>query len=180
MKEPNTLTKKQIDLIYNETNGRLEAWVKQSGLPNYMHQWFKYARDEAFLSNFHTSKIGCVFVYKNHIIGRGHNQHKTDPLQKEYNERYRSWTSSDEFSQICGHTLHAEMAALKSISYCTAKKTDWKKVQVYVYRVGLGLPGYSGLALPCSACANALSDVGIREVYYTTGRLDKPFGKCDL
>lgn len=180
MKRPISLTPQQISMIANETSLEMEHWAKKSNLPNYTSQWFKCARDEAFLSNFHTAKMGCVFVYKNHVIGRGHNQHKTDPLQKEYNQKYRDWTATDEFSQICGHTLHAEIAALKSISYPTAQQTVWKRVQVYVYRVGLGLESYSGLALPCQACANALSDIGIREVFYTTGHVDKPFGRCDL
>ena len=174
------LTLNQIQNISAVTSDKMAAWVKQSKLPSYSERWFKCARDEAFKSNFHKSKIGCVFVYKGHIVGRGHNQHKTDPLQQQYNQKYRDWTASDDFEQSCGHTIHAEIAALKSISYPVAQQIIWKQVYIYVYRVAPGLDGFSGLALPCPACAHALSDVGIQKVYYTTGHVDRPFGCCDL
>lgn len=177
---PNKLTKRQIEMIIRETSKSMEEWIRQSTLPSYTEQWFKQARDEAIKSDFHTAKIGCVVVYKNHIIGRGHNQNKTDPLQKEYNQKYQKWAASEEFSQNCGHTLHAEIAALKSIPYSVAKQVVWKNVQIYVYRAAPGLERYSGLALPCIACAHAIQDIGIQGVYYTTGNVNRPFGYCEL
>lgn len=174
------LTNEQIALIGSETSRQIDAWVRRSNLPSYMSQWFKCARDEAFLSDFHTAKLGCVFVYRNHIIGKGHNQNKTDPLQKEYNRKYKLWAMCNSVDPEGAHTLHAELATIKSLSYSTLKQTGWKRVQVYLYRVGIGLEGYSGLALPCEACAKALFDIGIQKVFYTTGRIDKPFGSCDL
>jgi len=178
---PKVITIKQQDLIKEETARFLPSWVEVSSLPKYMARWFAVARDEAFKSNFHTFKVGCVIVYKNHIIGRGHNQLKTDPYQKRYNTQYRKWTNDRSFSYTCGHTIHAEIDALTSIPYPVALQVDWKKAKVYVFRVSLSQQdGYTGLALPCEACAAALSDSGIRDVYYTTGRIDKPFGHCDL
>ena len=180
LQTPSLLSDYQITKISNETSGSMAHWVKQSSLPSYAERWFSYARDEAFLSNFNTAKVGCVIVYKNHIVGRGHNQLKTDPYQKRYNQEYRLWTNSEDFSKTSGHTIHAEIAALKSISYPVAQQISWKRVKVYVYRVAPGLEGYSGLALPCPACAHALSDLGIQGVHYTTGHIDRPFGYCDL
>ena len=174
------LTKNQIRKIRSETSDDMAEWVRISTLPSYVERWFLAARDEAFKSNFHAAKIGCVILYKNHIIGRGHNQYKTDPMQKFYNEKYREWTNSREFGLCCDHSLHAEIDALKNISYPIAQQVIWKKVEVYVYRVAPGLDNYSGLALPCAACAHALQDSGILGVHYTTGRIDKPFGYCEL
>ena len=175
------LPKDQIRLIAKETSNNMYIWVNQSTLPAYAEKWFIQARNEAFKSDFHTAKTGCVIVYKNHVIGRGHNKLKTDPYQKKYNQKYREWTNDIEFSKTCGHTIHAEIDALKHISYqCLQQHIVWKKVSVYIYRVAPGLECYSGLALPCPACAHALADVGIQGAYYTTGHVDKPFGYCDL
>lgn len=180
MKVPSRLTKHQVDTIIEETSKGMEEWIHQSTLPSYTEQWFKHARDEAIKSDFRTAKVGCVVVYKNHIIGRGHNQYKTDPLQKEYNQKYKEWSSPEEYSQNSGHTLHAEIDALKNIPYPVAKQVIWKKVQVYIYRAAPGLETYSGLALPCSACAHAMQDLGINGAYYTTGNVNGPFGYCEL
>lgn len=177
---PATFSSSQIDIISSTIDESIHDWIKQSDVPTYSEKWFLQARDEALLSNFHTAKVGCVITYKNHVIGKGHNQRKTDPYQKKYNQEYRKWTLAKAFGATAGHTIHAEIAALKSIPYPIARQIMWKRVQVYVYRVGIGLEGFSGLALPCQACAHALQDMGIRNVYYTTGRLDEPFGHCSL
>ena len=174
------LTKHQIKEIQSQTDSRIEHWCKISEFPKHYSKWFIAARDESFESDFHTAKIGCVIVYKKHIIGKGHNQLKTDPYQKRYNEKYREWTTEPEFSKTCGHTIHAEIDALKSIPYPIAIQVNWNKVEVFIYRVSIGLVGYSGLSLPCPACAHALNDLGISKAYYTTGRIEKPFGCCDL
>ena len=180
-RSPRRIDKSMQKKIIRDTEPFIEGWVKDSDLPKYSLRWFLAARSEAFKSDFHTFKVGCVIVYKNHIIGRGHNQLKTDPLQKRYNNRYRDWTNELEFSKTCGHTIHAETDAISSVTYPIAQQVNWKKAKAYVFRVTLGEDtGYMGLALPCPACAAALSDIGIKKAYYTTGRIDKHFGKCDL
>lgn len=177
---PKKLTKFQIKEIVTNTDCDIKSWVRRSGFSTYTEKWFIAARDEAIKSIFHTAKIGCVIVYKNHIIGRGYNQVKTDPFQKKYNQKYRSWTNSPEFSNTCGHTIHAEIDALKNVKYSISSSINWKKAEMYIYRVAPGLEGYSGLSLPCEACAHAIQDIGIQKVYYTTGRIEKPFGYCEL
>lgn len=171
--------------IAHEIDILIGDWIKDSKLSKYSMKWFLAARDEAFKSDFKTVRgayrIGCVLVYKNHIIGAGHNQLKTNPNQMKYNKKYRKWTNDLEFDKTCGHTLHAEIDALSNIPYPVAHKINWKKVKAYVFRVAVNEEtGYTGIALPCSACAAAFSDLGIKKVYYTTGHLDNPFGKCDL
>ena len=51
-------------------------------------KYFEKARQAALLSNFKRTNIGCVAVYKGHIIAIGCNVCKTHPMQKKYN-RYR-------------------------------------------------------------------------------------------
>ena len=181
-KSPRTLTRTQITSIRAKTDMNVIDWVHMSSLPTYAERWFLSARDEAFKADFYSAKVGCVVVCKNHVVGRGHNEVKTDPMQKLYNQNYRAWTNGEESSATCGHTIHAEIAALKSIPYTVDSRSlrRRKTFEVYIYRVAPGLPNYAGLALPCEACAHALQDFGIRTVYYTTGRVEKPFGVCSL
>lgn len=178
--DENMLSDLMISQISTYTDEQIPSGIKQSKFPSYMSKWFMAARDEAFKSDFHTAKVGCVIVYKNHIIGYGHNQLKTDPIQKIYNNGYREWTKDLDFSKTCGHTIHAEVDAIKSIPYTVALNVTWSKVKVYVFRVAIGLDNYSGLSLPCPACSHALIDRGITKVYFTTGRSNKPFGKCEF
>lgn len=174
------LTKRQSNEIKSYTDDHMDLWLRKSHLPKHLKKWFVAARDEALKSNFHSAKVGCVLVYKNHIVGRGHNQLKTDPTQKRYNRKYRSWTKEPEFSKTCGHIIHAELDALKSIPYAVNKQLKWGQVEAYIYRVAYGLDGYSGLALPCHACAHALNDSGVKTAFYTTGHQSNPFGVCDI
>ena len=134
-RSPKRIDKAMQKKITCDTDPFISEWITDSGLPSYMSRWFLAARAEAFKSNFHTFKIGCVIVYKNHIIGRGHNQLKTDPTQKIYNNKYRDWTNEIEFSKTCGHTIHAETDALTSVTYPIAQQVKWKKAKAYVYRV---------------------------------------------
>ena len=179
-KTPRTLSHNQILAVREETGSNILEWVRTSQLPAYAERWVISARDEALKADFYSAKVGCVIVYKNHIIGSGYNQVKTDPTQKLYNQTYRQWTNCEESSATCGHTIHAEIAALKSISYSVAQNAKRKELSAYIYRVAPGLPNYTGLSLPCEACAHALQDFGISTVYYTTGRIEKPLGLCSL
>lgn len=70
------------------------------------------ARKEAERSTYHHTHIGCVLVYKNHVIGRGHNTEKTDPLQKQAN-RYRQFKYVTDKAPV--HLAHAEISAIKSV-----------------------------------------------------------------
>lgn len=175
-----TLSDYQIYEISSYTDDKISDWAEVCGMGKGDARWFAQARNEAFKSDFHTAKLGCVLVYKNHILSVGHNKAKTDPVQRRYNTKYRAFTRTGAFIQNCGHTIHAEMDALKTVPYPIAQQVEWKNVNVYVYRVGWGLDDYTGLALPCPACAHALSDIGIRHVYYTTGHDDMQFGHCDI
>lgn len=132
---------------------------------NFDRRMFHYAYLEAIKSDYKRFNIGCVIAYKHSIIGKGHNSNRSDPMQKQYNRKYRT------FNHISGSyihdSLHAEMSAIKSIPYTVGIQIDWSKVKVYVYRICHGKRLGYGNAKPCSACTAALRDLNIRHVYFT-------------
>lgn len=126
---------------------------------------FNEARMEAESSEFKRFHTGAVIVYKKHIIGRGKNDDKSHPMQKEYNRKYRVFNSVG--GNYINDSIHAEIAAISSIPYTVGIDIDWSKVKVYVYRISRGTKLGYGLAKPCPACMNALKDLGIKNIYYT-------------
>lgn len=122
----------------------------------------KIARQIAKTSSFkrHTRgalQLGCVVVYKHHIISSGVNSDKTHPLQKEYNKlRFVEDTNP--------HSLHAEIAALIPLQDLNI---DWSKVSLFIYRIKKNESKH-GLARPCASCLNFIKDLGIQNIYYTT------------
>lgn len=129
------------------------------------YRFFEIARQEALKSDFDRFHIGCVIVYKGHIIGRGSNSDKTHPLQKKYNKE-RKFNKSG--SKPIKHSVHAEIAALSSIPYPIQESIDWNKVKLYTYRICSGKPLGQGLSRCCDACLAALRDKGIKHIYYST------------
>lgn len=129
-------------------------------------RWFDLAKQEAEKSTFPRFKVGCVVVYNGYVLAAGHNSSKSDTLQKKYNH-YRKFNNYDTGVMV-QHSLHAEIAALKSIPYPIKQETDWKKVKVYTYRIALGLPQKRGLSRPCLACMEYIKELGIRKIYYAT------------
>lgn len=129
------------------------------------YRFFELARQEALQSSFSRFHLGCVIVYKGHVIGRGSNSDKTDPLQKKYNKE-RKFNKNGK--QPIKHSVHAEIAALKSIPYPIQESVDWSKVKVYIFRICPGLDLGFGNARCCEACLAALRDKGVRKIFYTT------------
>ena len=72
-------------------------------------RWFEYAKREAEKSTFPRFHVGCVLVYKNHIIGAACNTDKSDPIQKKYN-RYRHFNNYESHKPVT-HSAHAEIKA---------------------------------------------------------------------
>ena len=128
-------------------------------------RFFKMAKKEAEKSSFPRFHVGCVVVYKGHVIASAHNLKKEAPIQKKYNH-YRRFNNCS--AGPVKHSLHAEIAALKSIPYPIAQQLDWKRVKIYIYRIAIGLPQKKGFARPCAACRQCIADMGIRDMYYTT------------
>ena len=134
-----------------------------SGITNFDERMFAAARKEAESSDFENFHMGCVIVYKKHIIGAAANSDKTHPMQAKYNQ-YRKFNKTKNGIK---HSMHAEIAAINSIPYTIGKEVEWSKVKAYIYRISPGRPGGYGLAKPCKACIQALRDIGIRHICYT-------------
>lgn len=129
------------------------------------YRYFEMARQEALKSDFSRFHLGCILIYKGHTIGRGFNSDKTDPLQKKYNKERKFNKSS---KQPIKHSIHAEIAALKSVPYPIAESIDWSKVKVYIFRICKGKTLGMGNARSCAGCMKALRDRGVQHIYYST------------
>ena len=132
-------------------------------ISNFDEKMFAAARKIAKTSDFDTFHMGCVIVYKKHIIGAAANSDKTHPMQAKYN-KYRKFNKTKNGVK---HSVHAEIAAINTIPYTIGKEIEWNKVKVYIYRIAPGKIGKRGLARPCPGCMRALRDMGIKHIYYT-------------
>ncbi len=119
-------------------------------------QYFNKARDASRLSDFNKYHIGCVVVYKKHIISVGFNSNKTHPIQKLYNKERFDCDSTPHF-------LHAEITAL--IFLKDRKDIKWSDVEVYTYRENKR--GEPRLSKPCKSCMAFIRDLGIKKIHYT-------------
>ena len=78
---------------------------------------FNEARMEAESSEFKRFHTGAVIVYKKHIIGRGKNDDKSHPMQKEYNRKY--------VARKQGNRLSVSISKLKK-----GLKSEWEKTKL--------------------------------------------------
>ena len=121
---------------------------------------FKKARLAALDSDFHRQHVGCVITYKGMPISTGSCSEKTHPYQKIYNEyRHRKPPDDNEWMP----KVHAEISALSKIKDLNLNP---KKLAVYTYRIRKDQQ--FGMARPCPACINAIIDMGIKHIYYST------------
>lgn len=134
-----------------------------AGINKLDKRMFAAAHKVAQGSDFDSFHMGCVIVYKKHIIGAASNSDKTHPAQAKYN-KYRQFNKTKNGIK---HSVHAEIAAINSVPYVIGRDIDWSKVKMYIYRICPGKPGQYGLARPCVGCMQALRDLGIRHIYYT-------------
>lgn len=123
------------------------------------YRYFDKARQVAMVSDFPRIHVGCIAVYHGVIIGIGCNTNKTHPKQQYYN-RYRN---IDTEKMHLLPKLHAEINCINAISHLSV---PFSKVKLYIYRIRNDQP--AGLARPCPSCMAAISDLGIRHIYYTT------------
>lgn len=135
-----------------------------SELSKFDYKMFDAARKVAATSDFDNFHIGCVVVYKKHIIASAANSNKTHPAQRKYNKKYRKFNKSPKPIE---DKVHAEIRALNSIPYPIEQDINWRDVSVYIYRICKGKKYHMGISRPCPACRAALRDKGVRKVYYT-------------
>lgn len=122
-----------------------------------INKYFTMAKNISQLSDFPRYKLGAIFIYKGNIIAAEKNSMKTNPLQKEYN-KLRGF----EAENINNGAVHAECACILRTKNLDI---DWGKVKVFIYREHKN--GLKAPASPCPACRKALSDKGIKHLYYT-------------
>lgn len=122
-----------------------------------IEKYFEMTKKVAMNSEFNKTHIGCIAVYKGKIIGSGFNSDKTHPMQYHYN-RYRQSNNMNLLPKI-----HAEIMCLSNIK---GLDIDFKRVKLFIYRIRNDQP--FGIARPCPACMQAIIDMGIENIYYTT------------
>lgn len=123
---------------------------------------FEMARNVAQQSDFVRTHVGCLITYKGRPVSSGCNSNKTHPMQEKYN-KYRN----KNHTQNCIPKIHAEIQALAKLKNDEYEpKYDPRKLAVYVYRIRKDQD--FGMARPCPSCMQAIKDMGIRNIYYTT------------
>lgn len=120
------------------------------------YKYFAKARQVASISDYKKVHVGCVPVYQGQIVAIACNRDKTHPTQQYYN-RYR--IKSDTMLP----KLHAEINCLNQLKHLDI---NFSKVKLYIYR--LKNDGSYGMTRPCPSCMNAIKDLGIKNIYYTT------------
>jgi deoxycytidylate deaminase len=125
---------------------------------------FVKAEELSELSDHYKFKIGSVITRGRRILANGYNSlQKTHPLQAFY---------ASQVNKPEAIFLHAEMAAIVEAK---SKGLDLDGASIYVFRRGLG--GDVRMARPCKICMKALTDHGIKSIFYTT---DMGYAKEEL
>jgi len=101
------------------------------------------------------ARLASAIVYKNEIISIGINQRKSHPFQAKF--------SKNEDSIYLHSETDAIKNALKQISI-----DELSDSVLYVCRVKIINKKFVfGIAKPCCGCMRAISNFGIKKVYYT-------------
>lgn len=126
-------------------------------------KYFNIAKQVALESDYSHNKVGCVLIYKNKIISIGHNEKKSNTIQKYYNN-YRS--TKERTFNVDNHEnyIHAEIQCVNNAT--RTFKGDLSKCQLFICRITKS--GQIKLSKPCLACSKYLEDMGIKSIYYTT------------
>lgn len=109
--------------------------------------YFKLAKNTSRLSN-HRVRVGAVIVKKKPLIACS-NILKTHPI---YANPYEGNVGS----------IHAEIRCVLHLG-----DEDLRGSTIYVYREYKN--GHPALARPCKLCMGVLEEVGVKEVFYSTG-----------
>ena len=91
-----------------------------ANITNFDEKMFAAAAKEAEKSDFENFHMGCVIVYKKHIIGAASNSDKTHPMQAQYN-KYRKFNKTKNGIK---HSIHAEIAAINSVPYIIGREVE--------------------------------------------------------
>ena len=111
---------------------------------------FDIARAASIHGQHESARIGAAIFKKNELISVAFNSYKTHTRFNDVNSFHINKT----------YVLHAEMAAILKA------RRDLSGCDIFVYREYKN--GSTAMSRPCNACYNALAEVGIKYVYYTT------------
>ena len=113
--------------------------------------FIEVAKEESLKSSL-LHKHGACLVYRNRIVGKGHN--------------YAVYNSS------CFYTIHAEVSAIKEFMRLgprmRLRKDILKECVLYVVRCGKESMNYPlKLSKPCSNCLNFIQKYNVKKVYWS-------------
>ena len=107
----------------------------------------KLAIQEAENSQHHIYRIGAVVFKGSRIFGSGHNSYRASSIPLRY-KRFP-------------HTLHAEQAAINSVS-------DWSELKgSSILVIRLNKSGNISKGYPCHYCLQTIKHVGIKNLFYS-------------
>ena len=128
--------------------------------PRFLNIAKKVSKEATYKGSRTNVNIGAVLVYHGTILAKGSNSNKTHPMQDKMNAlRY----DKENLTKYCPPKIHAEIACLTK---CRWLDIDFSKVELYIYREYQD--GTTALARPCKACAQAIREMGIKKVCYST------------
>lgn len=120
-------------------------------------RYFDIAKTVALSSDFKI-QVGAIAVHGGKVIASSASSNKTHPLQRMYNS-YRDFVHEG----LVFDKLHAEIGLISQIQRTNINPKD---ISIYIYRICKSRE--HGLARPCEGCMQALLDIGIRNIYYST------------
>lgn len=118
------------------------------------YRFFEISRSVSQQSDFRV-QVGCIAVYKGRVVASGYSTNKTSPVQARFNS-FRNFNDCNTIS----HKLHAEVQTILQLK---KMNINFKKVSLYIWR-GKSCPR---LSRPCPACAAAIAELGITDIFYT-------------
>ena len=116
-------------------------------------RFISIAREVSNLSDYKKVKISTVVVLKREIVSVRYNNHKSHPILKVFNKKYRGFNTKES-------NIHAEMNALMK-----CKHINIKGATIYIYRELKD--GSLGNCFPCPACQRRIITAGIKRIVYT-------------
>lgn len=128
--------------------------------PRFLNIAKKVSKETTYDGSRINVNIGAVLVYHGTILAKGSSSNKTHPMQDKMNIlRY----NKNKLTKYCPPKMHAEISCLTK---CKWLDIDFSKVELYIYRELQD--GSSALARPCKACAQAIREMGIKKICYST------------
>lgn len=111
--------------------------------------YFRIAREQSLLSDFRCKVGACLVAGKSIFVG--YNKEKTHTRFANPNKHLKT-------------SLHAELSCIIN----AGDKINLVGSTIYVYRETRG--GVPAIARPCEHCLNFLKNVGVKIIYYSTGK----------